>query len=690
MKSKTQLTAFLLLTLWSISSAIGQDMNVGFRQLENGEFNEAKIFFQKVLVDYPSNMTAQICHARALGLSGNASEALETFQTLNQKEPGNTEILLNLAEAHLWDKNGEAALNHYLDIHAENPQMFVAILGTANAYSMTQDYENAHNYIQQAVALEPQNGQAKISKKYIQLAYANQLASQKQAYDQALLLIEDNLNSNSKDQESLELKANILMQSKSFEAAIESFKALDQPVSSLIGQSIAHHFLNDDDKALELAASAVEKATKKSEKIKANSHFNQALLWKGNLKEAKTHFESLNKMGFSSKDLLLVNANLALNEADFSQAVQAFKSYLQQDTNSFNANLGLANAMHALNMDQNAYKYAFLTEGYYPGQKDARSFINKLNANHNAILKSVYQYELSSDGSYNKRWTVGSSFALSPLTSMSVEYNKSTLSSKNQQSNLDDQRIGLLAKHQINKTIGVTASYRFISIQAAAEQNAINKTEMEVNVAARLNKKQTLTVGVSTEVQDFNASLLKQNISNKNLFLKNSLFWKQANFGVYSELFVSQISDGNSRLLSFNSVYKNIASNPALKVGINHLMIKFNENTTAYFSPQSYQQFELFGSLNKSMNEKSPWTYGLDLAFGYQFSDGMQQLTWRTKSTLERKIRKIKVGVSIAYSSIAAVNNNGFSYLNTSAQVIIPLTKRPIFYNKLRKSLGIK
>jgi len=72
--------------------------------LEGGEFSEAKDFFAEVLQSEPNNKTAKICFARAQGLSGEKDEALKEFQHLQTHFPGDFEILLNLAEAFMWNE----------------------------------------------------------------------------------------------------------------------------------------------------------------------------------------------------------------------------------------------------------------------------------------------------------------------------------------------------------------------------------------------------------------------------------------------------------------------------------------------------------------------------------------------------------------------------------------------------------
>ena len=74
-------TAILLIFLTCING-ISQNMTEGFQLLETGKFENAEQFFQKVLVDYPNNKTANLCYGRAVGLNGNSIKAVAIFTEL--------------------------------------------------------------------------------------------------------------------------------------------------------------------------------------------------------------------------------------------------------------------------------------------------------------------------------------------------------------------------------------------------------------------------------------------------------------------------------------------------------------------------------------------------------------------------------------------------------------------------------
>ncbi|MEP5637269.1 MAG: hypothetical protein ABJL43_16920, partial [Maribacter dokdonensis] len=60
---------FLFLVTTSVLTA-QSDMTKGFGLLEQGNFQEAELFFGEYLKEDPNNKTAKLCYGRAVGLSG--------------------------------------------------------------------------------------------------------------------------------------------------------------------------------------------------------------------------------------------------------------------------------------------------------------------------------------------------------------------------------------------------------------------------------------------------------------------------------------------------------------------------------------------------------------------------------------------------------------------------------------------
>ena len=94
---------FLFLVTTSVLTA-QSDMSKGFGLLEQGNFQEAELFFGEYLKEDPNNKTAKLCYGRAVGLSGEPKKATILFSELLKEYPGDFEILINYNESFLWAK----------------------------------------------------------------------------------------------------------------------------------------------------------------------------------------------------------------------------------------------------------------------------------------------------------------------------------------------------------------------------------------------------------------------------------------------------------------------------------------------------------------------------------------------------------------------------------------------------------
>ncbi|UXP32103.1 tetratricopeptide repeat protein [Reichenbachiella agarivorans] len=679
----------LLIILCShILSSYGQDMKAGFAMLESGQFQSAEKFFGKTLTDYPDNKTAKLCFGRATGLSGNTDAAIQIFEELLQEYPGDMEVRLNLAEAYLWKKDGKSAVVDYLSIIKQDSTLFAAQLGLANSYSMTQNYGSAYATIQTAIDLDPNNQQAALSRKYITLGLANELASRKHLYDSALTLVDKNLKYNPKDQESLQLKATIYLIAGEFESSDDIYLQLSDTLASIKGQSLTAHLLEDNELALNLADSLVSMASiqKDTSKIMdAHLHYVTALLWNEKISIAGSYLDSLSNLFPFSPEMIATQAQIAMYGADFKKGSKKYDDYLALMPKSFGGNLGKADAMHALGLDNIAYQYAFRTLTYYPGQKDAANFIERLNAQHSPQAYAGYVYTYSSDGSVSTGYQLEGKISLSPRWSTAINYQQKHYGSKIAESGESYiESTGLSLTHQLNATIKLQAAYGVSKLQLSDTMRADYRSRLNLSAQLLISKSQSMTIGYFSEIQDFNQALIQQKLKVSNFVIKNSFFWKESNLGWYSELYRSYFSDGNTKNLLFTSLYKNLTKKPAIKAGINYTIMNFSENKPEqYYSPKLYNQMELFTGL---MYNKLPVDLSWDLAGGFQMVDGMTQPTWRTKLALSKKIGRLNTEVSGAYSSISSSQYNGFSHLELRGQLTYRLSDKPIFFKRIASS----
>lgn len=679
---KQLLIAFTLII--SIT-ATAQDMSEGFGMLDSGDFKRAESYFENVLKEFPNNKTASLCYARAVGLAGDPNRATDAFKKMLATYPDDLEILLNLAESYLWNKKPVPAIVTYLDILNSDSTLFGAQLGIANSYSMNTQYELAYTHIKIALAIQPDNAQATLSAKYIRLGLANRLASELHRYEEAYALIAENMAVDAEDQESLGLLANVYLIAGNYAAADSSYRKMSNLFNSLKGQSIALHLLGHDEKALSLSKEVLVMGQEgdSARALDANLHYVSALLWNNEIRLAKGFLDSLSAIPLTSPELFAAQAQVSMYEADFKKGVAKFSHYLASMPTSFKGNLGKADAMHALGLDNEAYELAFKTLTYYPGQKDATNFVKKLNGQHSPKASVGYGFGKSSDGSANQFWNVGGAISLSPLFSTHVMYQQKTFTVNGEATNLSSQLMTISAKRQINQLIKLDGSIAMVKTEIGQEHMSNQRTNINFSTGFNISKVQTLTIGYQSELQDFNAALLRQNLKTNHLAIKNAMFWKLHNIGSYTEVYRSFYSDGNHRNLLFTSLYKNLDIKPKVKFGANFLIMSFAENKPEYYySPERYYQPEVFVGLEHG-GEKSFIITRLDAAGGFQFIEGEAQSTWRAQLSFSKTVGKLQMQINGAYSSITAMQSNGFSHFQVNAQCSFQLSDKPIFYKRI-------
>lgn len=669
--------SLFIVILFSSTTALGQDMKKGFSMLEKGEFKKAENFFQDVLSNNPTNKTGLICYGRAVGLSGNPEKSITIFNDLLATYPNDQEVLLNKAEAFLWLKDSKSAIVEYENILKNEENLFSALLGAANSYSMEKSYEKSYELILKALAEQPTNNQAKISAKYIRLGYANQLASEQQEYVAAIDLVNKNLNENKNDQESLGLLANINLIAGNYADAASVYTSMENPLNSLLGQSVSLHLLEKNKEALSKAKESFGLTLESSDdQTKRHAHWVSALLWNNQLKKARNYIDSIIDESPENVEFIATQAEVAMYEADFEKGIESYTNYLKNDSSSFKGNLGRADAFHALGLDQKAYDYAFETLDYYPGQKDVVGFIGRLNQQHSPRVSSAYTIGKASDGSSFKLWSNDISMSFSPTLKGSVGYTHKDFQSAS------SQTMTFAASLRLSAKIKLTGSYGSMKINLE-EQEEIHRSDVDISAQYRVSKVQNVTISYQNEIQDFNAQLLNQNLKTTHFVLKNAMYWKASGIGSYTELYKSFLSDGNGRNLMFTSLYKNFNTTPAIKAGLNYLTMSFNEQLpTSYFSPASYNQVEAFSSMSYS-GKKLPFKVNVDLAAGVQSLEGQGQTTWRTKVMIEKNVGRFDFSLSGSYSSISATQTNGFSFSEITGKVIWRISEKPIFFKKL-------
>ena len=685
---KIIITCFLIAF---INFGNAQEMKEGFSYLEKGDFGKAEVFFKTVLKDYPTNKTARLCYARAVGLNQQPDKALILFTDLKTEYPTDLEIKLNYAESLLWNKQFDNAKVFYTTLTAENPENFVANLGYANTLSNLKEFPAALSYVNKALEISVGNTGALVSRKYIKLGYANELVGAKK-YTEAEAFYDEILQDFKDDKETLLNKANLYLITKNATKARLVYKiiASDQPIVALNGLSLVEHIAGNETSALDYANQALKRlsAATASDLVKqTNERFVQALIWNKKFTPAKQKITALEKRYANENWLLSLSATLDIYKSNFDDSINYYEQILVNDSKSFDGNLGVANAYYAAGALEKSIDAVYKTLEVFKNQNDAMNFLKRIKLEHtpNVEEKLSYSFDNGNNTAMAAKTTI--SFPLSTKWSINANYQYRKTENKITKvlANTNDFMIG--ASYKFHPKISFNIDGGFTS----AESNIISYTSGLFQSYFKIKplKLQDLEIGYKRDLQNFNTDLIEKQIAADNYYFNYNI-GTNFNLGWFTQYFYTTQSDNNSRNLLFTSLYYNILSKPVLKGGFNYQYIAFkNQVPLVYFSPYKFNAYEVFIELLKDeniANNKSVF-YNLNAATGFQFIENSdRQSTYRIQAKLGYKFSdRLLMNVYGLKSNIASASVAGFIYTEYGFRLKWTFLSKPVFAIKRLK-----
>ncbi|NJB71041.1 tetratricopeptide (TPR) repeat protein [Saonia flava] len=678
----------LFLFLFIGFTVLGQnDMQPGFKLLETGQFEDAETFFKSYLERQPNNKTAQICYGRAVGLSGNPLEANTLFSNLLDTYPGDFEIQINYNESFLWAKEFKKAKPLYKKLVEEYPENFGAVLGYANTLSNLKEYQEATDWVNRALEIDPNNESAKTSRKYIYMGHANEHVNN-QKYEIGKKLLNKIFNDFPEDKDALLNLANLYLIIKEVDSAIHTYRRYatspKDSITALNGIALAYHIGEKDKEALRIAKNSREKVMVfKDYELKERTHerYVQALIWNRKYGKAK---EEIKKLETQYKDrdwIYSLRATLGMYTSNFKMSINNYNAILVKDSASFDGNLGKANALFASDKIIPSYKAAFQTLEIFKNQKDALSFIEKLNTKYTPYVEEVvkYTFDNGKNTAFSSNTTASVPLSTKLLTTLSYEYrtteNTLTLNKANSHVILAGATYKLLPKTNIKALLGINNS--------RSTDNTFTQPIMDFKLQLQPLKLQNIELGYQREVQSFNADLIEREIVLNHYGLAYNL-GTNINLGWYTQAIHTQQTDDNTRNLVFTSLYYNIMRKPALKMGLNYQYLSFKDQVpTIYFSPSIYQAVEIFADIRGDISEKTK--YMASAATGIQKVEQDDKTSlFRAEIGLQHQFSKrFSSNLYGKYSNIASATAAGFEFTEIGLKLKWLLTKKPLFYKKL-------
>lgn len=663
-------------------------MQEGFTFLETGKYQDAKVFFEQVLKQFPQHRTARLCYGRAVGLLGESSEAILIFEQLKSEYPEDFEIKLNYAESLLWDKQFDTAEVFYEKLVLEEPSSFAGILGYANTLSNLKKYPQALEWVNKALAIEANNPNALISRKYIRLGYAFTIFQNKE-YEKALQLLDENLVDFPGDKETLLNKANIFLTTNQYAEAKQSYMSLAKnakdSITALNGLALIAHKQDKNKQALQIALQSKLKveAFKKDKDLwlSAEERYVQALLWNRKFSTARLEIKRLDSIFPDENRVVSLEATLGMYTSDFKTSLNRYQTILDKEKNSFDGNLGIANAYRASGLDMKAYEYAFNTLTFYPKQPDAEKLIKNLKKSHTPFIeeKTAFTFDNGDNEAVNLSLLSEIPFSTKLKTILQYKYrttkNTRTIIEANSHNVSAGVNYKFNGKISLLGTIGVNSSKASASSYTQITAEAILKTK-----PFRL---QNLELGYTRELQNFNADLIEREIVMNNFFLNYNLSTNY-NIGWYTQFIFTTQSDDNSRNLLFTSLYYTFLRKPVIKAGLNYQYIGFkNQLPTIYFSPERFNLGELFAEI--ANNQENKWFYSASVALGQQFvEDDDASSTIRTEGKIGHQFSdRFQAHLYGKYSNIASATAAGFEFTEFGFTLKWYFLKKPLFDKKI-------
>lgn len=678
---------FLLILISTSLLTAQTDMSKGFGLLEKGNFQEAELFFEEYLKTDSDNKTAKLCYGRAVGLSGEPAKATNLFSELLKEYPGDFEIEINYNESFLWAQEYELAKPLYAALVEKHPTQFAAVLGYANTLSNLKEYVLALKWVEEALLLQPENGSAKTSRKFMRLGYASEFVN-KQNYKKAEQFLKEIFTDFPEDKDVLINLANLYLITKQVDKAKDIYKRYatspKDSIISLNGIVLAEHIDENDKEALKISKTAILKVIKlKDNELTEQTYdrYIQALIWNRKFITAKKQIDSLENHYPNRNWIHALKATRGLYTGDPKASLKSYDKILKNDSASFDGNLGKANALFAADLIIPAYNMANQTLKFYKDQKDAKGFIEKLNLMHTPTVEehAAYTFDNGNNVAFYTNTTIDVPVSTKFRSTLSYFYRttSNSVTDNKAQSHvlLAGLQYKLFPKTILKTVLGINNS-RFLD-------DAYTQPVLDIKLDMQPLKMQNLTLGYQREVQSFNAELIEREIVQNHYGLNYNL-GTNVNFGWYTQLMHTQQSDANVRNLLFTSLYYNVLRKPALKMGVNYQYITFKDQVpTIYFSPEKYQAVEIFADVRGNITEKT--TYMASAATGQQKVEEDPNTTiFRAEVSVQHQFSKrFNMNLYGKYSNIASATAAGFEFTEIGLKAKWLFLKQPLFYKKL-------
>ena len=654
---------------FAIFIGVSQDMQQGFELLNSGSFQEASVFFEEVLDQYPQNKTANICYGRAIGLNGESSKAIVLFLDLKKRHPSDTEVDLNLAEAYMWEKRYQEAEEIYSKIVQQDPNNFTANLGLANAYSSLNRSVIAFQHIQQALTIEPENQSARISKKYILLALAEK-SKITHKYSKALDLLNEIKEMFPMDREAMLNEAICYLWKDDPKAASKIYEQLlieeIDPFEAQMGLSYTSTLMGKKQKALEHADKALsltDPDSNPNQYRRASLNKINCLAIRKDFDEAEVSLNSYLEKSDDNRSFRISQARMSLWNFEVNESLKLFEQLNEEYPNDFEILMALAETHKTLKNYKKSIQYIDQALEIIPNQADALRMKEQVKAQYApGIFANGFR---SQDVASNQNTGLDANFVFGSdeLIRSNLHFQLNTLSNPETQQNASQYLMKYEASHDINYRLNIHGG---IQASLATDNNEFKEENILLNTGLRykLNKNSNVAYEFLQEQFNFNVELLKSGIRMDH----HKIVFNQSNqhgTGFFAQYIHSTQTDENKRNLFSASLYQHLLRRPIIQVGLNYTSLQFKfEVPELYFSPSQYNAYEAFFKVNNFDLHRSKFLYHAFVAPGLQqVNRGNLEASLRIEADIGyRLLNDNKILLYYRYSSLDQTTSVGFTW----------------------------
>lgn len=663
------INTLITILILSITAAQGQDHTMGISLMDKGEYADASTFFKNQIVEYPDDLTAKICYYRSIGLDGDIAESMKGFQNLSKELPGNEDILLNLAEAHLWSNQAEEAMTIYKKIKNQNSTSKKADLGIALANAKIENYTASKALLAKLYKENPTDLYIKDTYIAITKALAHQLKVKNNvtnAIAQLDSLIKDQL----ADRQVLIARAYYLLENKEVKLAQLAFRQLIVEDESAIDLRLALAYtyqLNFNfKKAYEYNLATYKLLELNTDKKIMESvlvaNINTAILAK-NSEVAKEMLDKLDSISTNNE----LKLNLKIQYLFSQREYPAISNLLEENKNQYNLD------KHVLRLAIETKKKLNqeLLNSITTSSKDSEisSLLSKLKANNLYELSTSYTLAKDNEASLMHTKLVSISGPKTSTFNWRIDarhYNATTIN--------DEQVIN----HGLNTSLG--KSYGGIDWNVGigiAKSGLVGQSNTNflgsMSASKKLSLNQLVRISINRTNLTLNPSVISQNVSSQEISLTHQL--NQGKWHFYNQLSHSSNNNIGTSNRLFSDMAYHIKDLPILSIGIMTTILNSTSSSENAILPNSLKSYSTYLKWSNEYVPNTNWKYILQSGVGLQqINGGYHHITSFMTAQLHYQLEnRFSLGIEakVYNNDISGIYAYNFNSLGLNAKLFL-------------------